>query len=109
MALQKPLLAALLGFAATPVAAKTYVVTPAPCPAPADVIIYRIPANVEAEDQNGWSLAADGAVVIYDVSVHGWASRRLFARFVLDPKGLERMETPLPAALRDCGTRKPRR
>ena len=102
MPFQKQLLAALSALFATPVAAKTYVAAPAPCPAPADVIVYRIPAEAEAIDQNGWSLAGDGAIVIYDEPLRGWASRRLFARFILDPEGLERFKPAPSTAARDC-------
>lgn len=90
-----------------PAFARTFIVGPDPCPAPADVLVYRIPADAVAEDQNGWSLAGDGAIIIYDAPVRGWASRRLFARFVLDPKGLERAEPRDNERLRNCASLRP--
>lgn len=96
MRLLKPMLAALLAWAANPAAAGTYVVGPDPCPAPADVAGYRMPAEVEAVDLNPSRRAVADAFILYDAPLRGWARRRLVARFILDPAGLERSAPDAP-------------
>jgi hypothetical protein len=107
MKVNLPLLLFAAALVPAPSGARTFVVGPDPCPAPADILVYRIPAEVEAQNQNGWSLAGDGAIVIYDAPLidapkRGWARRRLFARFVLDPEGLARAEPPRAATAPGC-------
>lgn len=66
--------------------AKTYRVSSQKCALSANAPIVLAPdGSVIATDLNPGRLAADDVLVIYDSRYDGWASRRLFARFVLDP------------------------
>jgi len=82
----------LLAAIATPsfaVHAETITVGPDLCPALAMMTIIAR-GNIEAVDLNAGRRVADGVVIFYDRRLEGWASRRLFARFMLAP------ETGLP-------------
>ncbi len=70
---------------ATPGDAKTYVVRANECPRPADMTIVITGDDVMAVDLNRGRAAAEDILIIYDRRYDGWASQRLFARFVLDP------------------------
>ncbi|MEL6213707.1 MAG: hypothetical protein AAFY22_06550 [Pseudomonadota bacterium] len=66
--------------------ARTFRAASSPCAAPADLPPLVISgSDVIAVDLNPGRLAADDVLVIYDSRFDGWASRRLFARFVLKP------------------------
>ncbi len=74
---------------ATPGDARTYVVRPNECPRPADVTLVITGGDVVAVDLNAGRAVAKDVVVIYDRRFDGWASQRLFSRFVLDPESAQ--------------------
>ena len=82
---------------ATPGDAKTYTVRANSCAVTADLPIIIAGENVVAVDLNQGRAVAENVIVIYDRRYDGWASQRLFARFVLDPESGE----PLGDNLRD--------
>ncbi len=84
-ALLPPAFAAMM-FAAHAADAKTIAVKPAECSAPPDAVVYYTPAADEATDFNRKRRIVDRVFVFYDIPLNGWASSRLFARFILDPR-----------------------
>jgi len=81
----------LLAAAAT---ARTTVVRPDPCPAPADAPRIIDLDDVEAIDLNPDRAAPPQSVLVVDPArAKGWASARILARFELD--GRERRPVPL--------------
>jgi hypothetical protein len=69
--------------AAAPARGETLIIAPDPCPAPADAAPYVAPWDIEATDLNPDRAAADHVIILYDAPLRGWASRRLFTRFVI--------------------------
>ena len=86
-AMRTPIVILALGlscFAAAP-SAKTIIVEPDPCAIPADVAPYEADLEAIAAEDARWREALGGVLLIYPPEAPGWASRRLRARFVIDP------------------------
>gem|GEM_PF-6972227 len=74
---------------ATPGDAKTYTVRSNDCAKSATLPLVIAGGNVVAIDLNRGRAVAEDVIIIYDRRYDGWASQRLFSRFVLDPQSGE--------------------
>lgn len=74
---------------ATPGDAKTYTVRSNDCAETATLPLIIADGNVVAVDLNRGRAVSKDVLVIYDRRYDGWASQRLFSRFVLDPESAE--------------------
>lgn len=91
MKVRRVLIAVLwINLACVTAAAKTMVVRPDPCPAPADA--PRV-IDLNAVDLNLHRIDARSVIVLYPPQERGWASARILARFNLDRT--ERAPIPL--------------
>jgi hypothetical protein len=86
MKARRILIAALwLNLLAATATARTTIVRPDPCPAPADAPRIINLDDVEAIDLNPDRAAApQGVLIVYPAQAKGWASARILARFDLD-------------------------
>ena len=94
----------------TPGDARTYTVRSNDCAKSATLPLVIAGGNVVAVDLNRGRAFAEDVVVIYDRRYDGWASQRLFSRFVLDPESGEALgknikDADLEARLCGAGSR----